>query len=90
MSILGYVRLGKSLRNLGRTEEAIAAFERAAELDPANSDTVASLESLREILDGENCILSFVFSFPYFIDILVYSAIIHSEKKNITFFFMHE
>ena len=67
MSILGYVRLGKSLRNLGRTEEAIAAFERAAELDPANSDTVASLESLREILNGENCIPYFVFCILYFL-----------------------
>ena len=65
MHILGYVRLGKSLRNLGKIEEAISAFERAAELDPGNCDTVASLESLRKLLNGKNCIPYSVFRILY-------------------------
>ena len=68
LHILGYVRLGKSLRNLGKIKEAIIAFKRAAELDPSNSDTVASLESLRELLNGEkNYISCFVFRTFWFL-----------------------
>ena len=48
----GYSRLGNSFLQLNKIPEAVFAFEKAAELEPSNSETQSSLSLARSKLNG--------------------------------------
>ena len=49
----GYSRLGNSFLQLNKIAEAVFAFEKAAELEPSNSETQSSLSLARLKLNGK-------------------------------------
>ena len=62
--ILGYSRLGNSFLQLNKIPEAIFAFEKAAELEPSNSETQSSLSIARARLSGKYVLSMYVTTNP--------------------------